>query len=215
MFNRGQFNRMPFDRPAEGSIILFSAGLSGAGEAGSSPIRERLMATKMDGAGSFDDTLFYRDRGMNAALSGRGEVVAIYLRDVGTVAILSGAAELETVYTREIVNGSEMSGGAEMPDAIYIRERLMLTKMNGAGSLSAHASRFHIDTLEFDGYFKPGDRIIINSGKLTMTINGVNGLQHLSGDFLNINSGDNVITYTDEASGRTVRLRVTFRDRFV
>lgn len=77
------------------------------------------------------------------------------------------------------------------------------------------ASRNRIDFVEFEGEFKPGDEIVIDSKTLNMTINGANALPQMTGDFIDLALGDNVITYTDTASGRTVRLRLTHKDKFV
>lgn len=77
------------------------------------------------------------------------------------------------------------------------------------------AGRMHVDYIEFVGEFKPGDQIIIDSNTLKMTINGQNALHLMEGDFFDLNTGSNELIYTDDKTGRTVRMRVTFKDKFV
>ena len=78
-----------------------------------------------------------------------------------------------------------------------------------------NAARFHVDEIQFTGSFTPGDQIVINSKMLTFTLNGDNNLQTMQGDFFDLNLGGNEITYTDSATGRSVLMRVTYRDKFV
>ncbi|MNP56120.1 hypothetical protein D3C76_1508180 [compost metagenome] len=77
------------------------------------------------------------------------------------------------------------------------------------------AGRMHVDYIEFIGEFKPGDQIIIDSDKLKMTLNGQNALHLMQGDFFDLNTGLNELIYTDDKTGRTVRMRITFKDKFV
>ncbi|MNW36736.1 hypothetical protein D3C74_137540 [compost metagenome] len=77
------------------------------------------------------------------------------------------------------------------------------------------AGRMHVDFAEFIGEFKPGDQIIIDSDKLKMTLNGQNALHLMQGDFFDLNTGSNELIYTDDKTGRTVRMRITFKDKFV
>jgi len=87
--------------------------------------------------------------------------------------------------------------------------------IEGKLDVQFNASRYHVDVLEFTGEFKPGDRIEIDSKWLTFNKNGQNVLEGMKGDFFDLNLGNNLITYTDDQSGRTVRMRITHGDKFV
>lgn len=103
---------------------------------------------------------------------------------------------------------NELAAGA-------IRERLGSFTANSKLEMKFNAGRYHVDIIEFDGVFAPGDQIIIDSKHLTITKNGQNSMHEMIGDFFDLSLGDNEITYTDDQTGRTVRMRITHRDKFV
>jgi len=150
----------------------------------------------------------------NSVMSGAGALSALLNTDQAMYVAMSGAGSIEAVYVREIVFDSDMSGAGSI-GAIYVRERNMQSNMSGAGSLTSNLSKYHIDYIEFDGEFEPGDRIVIDSNTLTVTINGQNALQQTTGDFFDLALGVNKITYTDTSGSRNVILRITHRDKFV
>lgn len=95
------------------------------------------------------------------------------------------------------------------------RERIGSFAANSKLEMKFNAGRYHVDIIEFDGIFAPGDQIIIDSKHLTFTKNGQNSMHEMIGDFFDLSLGDNEITYTDDQTGRTVRMRITHRDKFV
>lgn len=95
------------------------------------------------------------------------------------------------------------------------RERYGTFEIQGNLDLQFEAGRYHVDHIEFTGQFRPGDRIVIDSNTLKMTINGQNALHLMKGDFFDLNTGSNELIYTDNQSGRTVRMRITHKDKFV
>lgn len=94
-------------------------------------------------------------------------------------------------------------------------ERLFAAAWHGKGTMTAHASRYHVDEIVITGSFKPGDRLVIDSRNLTVRLNGQNALRMLQGDFFDLNTGTNVITYSDDQISRNIRIRVTHRDKYV
>lgn len=100
-------------------------------------------------------------------------------------------------------------------EAYGTRERTGQFAIDATLEVSFSAGRYHVDVIEFSGEFKPGDKIVIDNEKLKFTLNGQNALHLMQGDFFDLNTGGNVLTYTDNQSGRTVRMRITFRDRYV
>lgn len=95
------------------------------------------------------------------------------------------------------------------------RDRLGRFDIQGRLEMIFSAARYHVEVLEYAGEFAPGDRILIDSKWLTFTKNNENALQDMEGDFLGLNLGDNVITYTDDQTGRSVRMRITHKEKFV
>jgi len=95
------------------------------------------------------------------------------------------------------------------------RERTGRFTVEANLEVSFSAGRYHVDHIEFTGEFKPGDRIVIDGEKLKATLNGENALHMMQGDFFDLITGRNELVYTDDRTGRTVRMRITFKDRFV
>lgn len=123
---------------------------------------------------------------------------------------------LDTIFgaIREKLGSFLIESAAEMK-ASGIRERTGQFAVDAVLDVSFSAGRYHVDVIEFSGQFRPGDRIIIDNEKLKFTLNGQNALHMMQGDFFDLNTGENEIIYTDDQSGRTVRMRITFRDRYV
>jgi len=96
-----------------------------------------------------------------------------------------------------------------------VRERVGSFAVSCQLDVSFTAGRMHVDYIEFVGEFKPGDQIVIDSNTLKLTRNGQNALHLMQGDFFDLNTGTNELIYTDDKSGRTVRMRITFKDKFV
>jgi hypothetical protein len=95
------------------------------------------------------------------------------------------------------------------------RERTGRFTVEANLEVSFSAGRYHVDSIEFTGEFKPGDQIVIDAEKLRLTLNGENALHLMRGDFFDLITGRNELVYTDNQTGRTVRMRITFKDRFV
>lgn len=74
---------------------------------------------------------------------------------------------------------------------------------------------FHYTAIEVEGPFEVGDTIVIDSDKFSVTLNGENILDRMSGDFPTIIPGNNEIRYIDEETGRTVAFRIVFSERIV
>ena len=135
-------------------------------------------------------------------------VVAIpsFLADLSADVIFAAVREMFGQFIIESAAEVEASG---------TRERTGQFVADAALEVSFSAGRYHVEVIEFTGEFKPGDQIIIDNERLKFTINGQNALHLMSGDFFDLNTGENEIIYTDDQSGRTVRMRITFRDRYV
>lgn len=127
-------------------------------------------------------------------LSADGDLLFDAIRERFGAFILEAVAELEMTGTRDLPGHFDLLA---------------------TGELSFSAGRNRIDIIEFDGDFRPGDRIVIDSDKLTFTQNGLNALHLMQGDFFDLNLGTNELIYTDDQTGRSVLIRITYRDKFV
>ena len=67
---------------------------------------------------------------------------------------------------------------------------------------------------EYEGDFEPGDRIVISSSGLTLTVNGENMLHLQSGALPFFTPGENTLAYSDSEGSREIKLRVIWRGRW-
>ncbi|MGG1879358.1 hypothetical protein ABDI30_17540 [Paenibacillus cisolokensis] len=153
---------------------------------------------------------------LEARLSGEGRVlVDKFTMEMAATAHLSGEGRLSAEYIREYSLEPERMSGEGRLSAVYVREIRYSSRLSGQGRLNANATKFHIDYIEFTDVFRPGDVIIIDSGKFKITRNGVNVSHLYEGDFFDLNLGTNNLTWTDPATGRTILFRITHRDKFL
>lgn len=153
---------------------------------------------------------------MSARLSGEGRVlVEKFAMEMVAAAHLSGEGRLSASYIREYSLEPERMSGEGRMSAAYVREIRLKSRMSGEGRVRADATKFHVDYIEFTDAFKPGDVIIIDSGKFKITRNGINVSHLYNGDFFDLNLGENRLTWTDPVTGRTILFRITHRDKFL
>ncbi|WP_059043924.1 phage distal tail protein [Paenibacillus rubinfantis] len=134
--------------------------------------------------------------------------------DMAISASFDMETELAADMTREIRFVTLFEAASDMVVQM-IRERLFAAGFHSETELAAKMSLYHVDSIEFTGEFKPGDKIIIDSEKFKITRNGDNVSNLYVGDFFDLNLGTNNLTWTDPATGRTVLIRITHRDKFL
>lgn len=115
---------------------------------------------------------------------------------------------------REISFAAEYDFFTEV-EYLMIRERMMAAAFELLLEFQAGVRYTHTDQITFTGGFAPGDKIVIDSAKMTVTINGQNALHLTDGDFFALVNGLNKLTYTDGESARSVLTRVTHRDKYL
>jgi len=74
---------------------------------------------------------------------------------------------------------------------------------------------YNVISMVFSGDLAVGERVCIDGIKYTVLLGGVNAIDKFTGNFPEIMSGDNTVTYTDSESARTVKVIVTRRDRSI
>lgn len=153
---------------------------------------------------------------LSVHLSGEGRAsVDKFALEMALSAHLSGEGSMSADFVREYFLKPESMSGEGRLSATYIREISLQVHMSGEGRLLAEATKFHIDYIEFTDAFRPGDQIVIDSGKFKIIRNGENVSHLYAGDFFDLNLGTNNLTWTDPATGRTILFRITHRDKFL
>ena len=172
--------------------------------------------------GSFNRLPFNRPASFSRSIYSGGtvEIVAEVFGSFKQEVRGSGVVEIIT----ETI-GSFLREMLSIPEPIDITVEVIgefLRELNGSGQpieivveVLGDGYRTHTDSITFTGVFAPGDKIIMDSDRLKMTKNGQNALEEMTGDFFDLNIGNNEIRYTDDQGNRSVLARVTFPDKFV
>ena len=129
--------------------------------------------------------------------------------------IFDTATEFNAPLVREMpIAIKAIETATEMMSSL-IRQRILDTTINTSSEFSVKVQHLHVDEIVISGDIAAGDRLVIDTRNLTVTLNGENALHLLGGDFFDLVLGNNKITYTDASDNRNVLMRVTHRDKFV
>lgn len=128
--------------------------------------------------------------------------------------IFEPTTEFSAEVTREIMFGAVIESATEMI-ALLTRDLHFATSIETISELSVTITHSHVDQLTFTGAFNPGDRIVIDTKKKTITLNGQNVLHLMGGDFFDLIYGTNKIMYKDGEAARNVLTRITHRDKYL
>ncbi|WP_018755210.1 phage distal tail protein [Paenibacillus terrigena] len=118
-------------------------------------------------------------------------------------------------YTREISLAPGVFGTATQLLTAFVLERLAGVSVDSSTEFDVKITHSHVDTISFTGDFKPGDRLVIDTKKMTVTLNGQNAMHLVDGDFFSLVLGTNLITYSDGEMARDILTRITHRDKFL
>lgn len=131
---------------------------------------------------------------LTATIESNGEMVTAMERGVHFGPSFESITEMITKQVREMVFGITAESKTEFLPGI---------------------SYYYVNEIIFTGDFKPGDKIVIDSQRFKITKNGLNVFHEMDGDFFELNTGENTLTYIDSETGREILLRVTHRDKFL
>lgn len=174
---------------------------------------------KLFNISSFNRTPFNRsvllETNFSVTIDTTTEFIA-HLNGVFPVSIVfDTATEFNAPLVREIpIITAAIETATEMMSSL-IRQRILDTTINTSTEFSVKVQHLHVDEIVVSGDIVPGDRLVIDTRNLTVTLNGENALHLLGGDFFDLVLGINKITYTDASENRNVLMRVTHRDKFV
>lgn len=135
--------------------------------------------------------------------------------EIPLVVAYESTVQARAAMTRDINVSTAISTATELFTAYINEYTLPGIKIDTASQLTAHVTYSRVDRLVMNGNFAPGDRIVIDTKARTVTLNGVNALDKLVGDFLSLAAGDNVITYEDQEQSRNILTRITHRDQYL
>lgn len=128
--------------------------------------------------------------------------------------IFDAATEMSTQMTREMTFAAEINTSTALLTKM-IREWFILAGINTSAEVSVTVTYSHIDEFRFLGEFKPGDRLVIDTRKMAVTLNGQNAIHLFDGDFFEFALGNNLLTYSDGEAARAILTRITHRDKFL
>lgn len=134
--------------------------------------------------------------------------------DFPVAIIFDSATDIDTELVREIPFAAEIETASELLTAL-IRELFLRSYIDTATEFYVKVSYSHVDELRFLGEFKPGDKLVIDTRKMTVTLNGQNVIHLLDGDFFEFALGNNLVTYSDGEGVRNILTRITHRDKFL
>ena len=134
--------------------------------------------------------------------------------EMAVAVIFETETEFDAGLTREIHFDAEIESATEIL-AQLIRERYMAATLESQTEISVKVTYSHVDEITFSGGFKPGDRLVIDTKRKTVTLNGQNALHMVDGDFFELIAGVNKLTYTDNVAARNILTRITHRDKYL
>jgi len=172
--------------------------------------------------GPFNRLPFNRPADFTRTIYGGGtvnidvEVLRCFLREMRSEPTIEVPVEVLGAFVRQMVGvPDEIEVTVEVQSSFTREFQSQPEPVNITVQVLGNGYRTHTDTITFTGIFAPGDKIIIDSDRLKMTKNGQNALEEMTGDFFDLNIGNNEIRYTDDQEERSILTRVTFPDKFV
>ncbi|MFT9848527.1 phage distal tail protein [Aneurinibacillus sp. REN35] len=146
-----------------------------------------------------------------ATLSGSGSASSIGAIESSGQTTLSGtvghafSAGIET-FSTALLSGES---GAE-----FIISTPGTALLSGSSGLGGTGRKFVTQRLQFTGTLQPGEQLVIDTEKITATINGQNALNQITGSFFDLQPGANTVTYADKESARNIDMILRHRGRF-
>lgn len=150
----------------------------------------------------------------NVTIASETDVSARLNADFAVGIVFDTVTEFNGAPTRDIPSTAVFESATELLTSM-IRERLNGANFVTSTQFSAKVRYMHVDKLAFTGGFNPGDKLVIDVKKQTITLNGVNAIHLLDGDFFELGLGLNEVTYADNEAAREILTRITHRDRYL
>ncbi|AHV98975.1 phage distal tail protein [Paenibacillus sabinae] len=150
----------------------------------------------------------------NVTIESATEPTARLNADFAVFILYESATEFNGAPTRDTPAAATFESATELLTSM-IRDRLHAAGFETATEFIPKVRYMHVDSLTFTGDLDPGDKLVIDTKKQTIKLNGVNAIHLLDGDFFELGLGMNEVTYTDNESARQLLTRITHRDRYL
>ncbi|MMZ49668.1 hypothetical protein D1872_113710 [compost metagenome] len=119
-------------------------------------------------------------------------------------------SEAVLIATRERYGATSIEAVSETN--LHISTRLQITVEAVSESILI-GRRMNTQTLQFTGQIRPGEQLMIDTERMTAVLNGQNVLNKINGLFVELQPGQNTITYADTDSSRNIDLILRHRGR--
>jgi hypothetical protein len=137
----------------------------------------------------------------------QGNIVRSIGKTLSAAVVYAGNLSMQKQFSRTLSATYELTG--KVTKRMYVN--LLATTVWAA-------SRLRLQTVygwDYSGDFAPGDRIKVDRDRLTVTLNGSNVMHLVDGDLPFFAPGPNALTYEDSEGTRQVRIRVSWRGRWL
>lgn len=119
-------------------------------------------------------------------------------------------SETVLIATRERYGTASIEVASETN--LHISTRLQIT-VEAVSETVLKGRRMQTQMLQFKGQIRPDEQLIIDTEHMTATLNGQNVLNKINGLFIELQPGQNTLTYADTDSSRNVDLILRHRGR--
>jgi hypothetical protein len=142
------------------------------------------------------------------------EVITRLIREMPYTVATDTSTVLVASFIREMPYALAADTSTELITKL-IRDMPYQARVDTATQVEVAITYYHVDELRFLGDFKAGDILVIDSKKMTATLNGESVLHLLQGDLFKLAFGTNKMTYTDASRARNIRTRITHRNKYL
>lgn len=119
-------------------------------------------------------------------------------------------SEAVLIATRERYGATSIEAVSETN--LHISTRLQIT-VEATSETVLKGRRMQTQMLQFTGQIRPNEQLIIDTERMTATLNGQNVLNKINGLFIELQPGQNTITYADTDGSRNIDLILRHRGR--
>jgi phage-related protein len=149
---------------------------------------------------------------VSALLEGIGSVYPRSVIEAAGVILMQGIGTLTFTISTD---GAAFLSGVGSVSVDSLKELYGTALFEGVGDVFISGEKYQVKQITFTGDFEVGDTIKIDMDKFTVTLNGTNAMNNITGDFFDLLEGENTIVYEDGSTSRTVYITVEYRDRWI
>ncbi len=209
MYSRAPYSKMPYSRPygvVQEFFQTLTATVKDVAMLTSIPIYVVMLRATVEAFGRRMTRFYYKQ------LIAKARMGAKYVKRMGInlLGTAKGSATLSMLKSLQRTLSATTTAGAGLLKGVILLPMTATTK--------ARASYLLIQRVFgwlYKGVFEAGRRIVVDRDRLTVTQDGVNVIDQVEGDIPFFEPGENILTYTDSAAARDIRLRIRYRGRWM